>query len=110
MQIGAKRVRTCMQCVHVPTELSLCMPPLVVGLVSWTPCERLKMVFFLVFPHLNRECNLYIFRLIFHIACHRLVVGTTSHFPTSYLIGLGKQTFFPTTYYMNVCPPHAVTA
>ncbi len=32
VQTGAKRAKTCMQCVHVPTELPLCIPPLVVGL------------------------------------------------------------------------------
>ncbi len=32
MQVGAKRAKTCMQCVRcVPTELPFCMPPLVVG-------------------------------------------------------------------------------
>ncbi len=34
MQIGAKRAKTCMQCVHIPTELPFCMPPLVVGQLS----------------------------------------------------------------------------
>ncbi len=30
-QIGAKRAKTCKQCVHIPTELPFCKPPLVVG-------------------------------------------------------------------------------
>ena len=34
LQVGAKRAKTCMQCLHVPTELPLCMPPLVVGELS----------------------------------------------------------------------------
>ncbi len=31
MQIGAKRAKTCMHCVHVPTELPFCTPLLAVG-------------------------------------------------------------------------------
>ena len=31
MEIGAKRAKACMQCVHIPTGLSFCTPPLVVG-------------------------------------------------------------------------------
>ena len=31
IQIGAKRQKPCMQCVHIPTELLSCIPPLVVG-------------------------------------------------------------------------------
>ncbi len=32
MQVGAKtRAKTCTQRVHIPTELPLCLPPLVVG-------------------------------------------------------------------------------
>ena len=31
IQVGAKRAETCMQRVHIPTELPLCIPPLVVG-------------------------------------------------------------------------------
>ncbi len=31
IQIGAKLAKRCMQCVHIPTELPVCMPPLVVG-------------------------------------------------------------------------------
>ncbi len=31
MQIDAKCARTCMQCVHIATELPFCIPPLVVG-------------------------------------------------------------------------------
>ena len=30
IQIGAKRAKTCMRCVYVPTELQFCIPPLVV--------------------------------------------------------------------------------
>ncbi len=33
IQISAKRAKMCMQCVHVPTELIFCIPPLVVGYV-----------------------------------------------------------------------------
>ncbi len=32
LQIGAKRAKTCMQGVYVPTDLPFCMPQLVVGL------------------------------------------------------------------------------
>ena len=32
IQIVTKRAKTCMQCVHIPTELPFCTPPLVVGL------------------------------------------------------------------------------
>ncbi len=31
IQVGAKRAKTCMHCVHLPTELPFCIPPLVVG-------------------------------------------------------------------------------
>ncbi len=31
---GAKRAKTCMQCVHIPTELPFWIPPLVVGWLS----------------------------------------------------------------------------
>ena len=31
IQIGTKQAKTCMQCLHVPTELPFCIPPLVVG-------------------------------------------------------------------------------
>ena len=29
--MGAKQQNTCAQCLHVPTELPFCIPPLVVG-------------------------------------------------------------------------------
>ena len=32
IQVGAKRAKTCMQCVHIPTEPPFCIPPLVVGM------------------------------------------------------------------------------
>ncbi len=35
MRIGAKRAKTCVQCVCIPTELPFCMSPLVVGLVPF---------------------------------------------------------------------------
>ncbi len=31
IQVGAKLAKTCMNCVHIPTELPFCAPPLVVG-------------------------------------------------------------------------------
>ncbi len=31
VQIGAKRAKSCIQCVCIPTELPFCIPPLVVG-------------------------------------------------------------------------------
>ncbi len=34
IQMGAKRAKTCVQRVHVPTELPFCVPPLLVG-PSW---------------------------------------------------------------------------
>ncbi len=48
IQISAKRAITCMQCVHIPTELPFCMPPLLVGdpfSFSWQlfPTARLRL-------------------------------------------------------------------
>ncbi len=37
IQISIKHGKACVQCVHIPTELPLCMPPLVVGLVKSRP-------------------------------------------------------------------------
>ncbi len=41
IQIGTKHAKMCMRCVHIPTELPFCTPPLVVGCaLSWKtlPC------------------------------------------------------------------------
>ncbi len=36
IQIGAKRAKMCMQCVHIPNQLPFCTSPLVVGKVQST--------------------------------------------------------------------------
>ena len=45
VQIGARRAKTCMQRVHVPAELPLCMPPLLVGLLRTATHHRYVRIF-----------------------------------------------------------------
>ncbi len=39
IKIGARRVKTCMQCVRIPTELPFCMPAVVVKLRASINCK-----------------------------------------------------------------------
>ena len=45
MQIDAKRAKTCVQCVRIPTELPFCIPPLVVGYVLRNRLSEILKVF-----------------------------------------------------------------
>ncbi len=45
IQIGARRAKTCVQCVHIPTELPLCIPPLVVGQVLGTCPNKVSVLY-----------------------------------------------------------------
>ena len=71
MQVGARRAKTCTQCVRIPTELQLCMPPLVAGkqfLVVSQSSFRWFANQFLVVSHIFKECG---DNGVYHISgCH----------------------------------------
>ncbi len=53
MHIAAKRTKTCLQCIDIPTELLFCVPPLVVGfakfgngkiILFWQVCDMTSFI------------------------------------------------------------------
>ena len=60
IQIGAKRAKTCIHCVHIPTELTFCIPQLVVGREIHRAISTFKKKKPSISSHLNKNLVQYL--------------------------------------------------
>ena len=74
MQIGAKRGKKCLQCVHISTELPFCIPPLVVGSkfvqLMWEISFLVVGDFLSAQAPVNRKANFFFFSKVFFCNLH----------------------------------------